>query len=193
MSQKNELPKTKDEKGRLLGGLSAQLGQTKSPITDARNISRLQSEFGMTQQQIAQEVGCSQGSISQVLSLLKLPEFLQERLHMNQVTFSTARLLVKLLKLKPDLEPALVKMKTITEDWVDGQYRAAQSANAGLDDLRQPDEDFREMLGLTPLPEPTPDNIALTVSLTNCNMAELRMGNEIEIKIDGQMYVISAS
>lgn len=182
-----------DEPGRLVGGLKYRMGKGKSnPMLDAWAIADLKQKFGWTQTEIAKHVGCVQPLISNKLALLTLPEHLQKRLYLKQITFETARILVRLLKLKPELADTLENMPKITAHWADTEYRAAQADDAGLLDMREPDTDRLEELGII-MPEPTtPESVVTSINLTNGDIAALQMGNEIEIQIDGQAYMLAA-
>lgn len=65
-----------------------------SPLERARAYRRLQLEFGMTQEQIAQRLHKSQSSIANTVRLLQLPEEVQASLARERITEGHARALL---------------------------------------------------------------------------------------------------
>ncbi|HET7206511.1 MAG TPA: ParB/RepB/Spo0J family partition protein [Terriglobales bacterium] len=66
-------------------------------MEQARAFARLSQEFGLTQEQIGQRVGCSRESVSNYMRLLKLPLEVQTMLLQGQLDFSMARVLLTVL------------------------------------------------------------------------------------------------
>jgi ParB family chromosome partitioning protein len=65
-------------------------------MEQARAFSRLSQDFGLTQEQIGQRVGCSRESVSNYMRLLKLPMEVQQMLIEGRLDFSMARVLLTL-------------------------------------------------------------------------------------------------
>jgi len=59
------------------------------PLEEARGFARLR-ELGLTQTQIADKVGCTQGNVSKKLALLKLPTAVQERVAEHRLSVADA-------------------------------------------------------------------------------------------------------
>ena len=66
-------------------------------IEQARAFARLSQEFGLTQEQIGQRVGCSRESVSNYMRLLKLPAEVQQLLLKGKLDFSMARVLLTIV------------------------------------------------------------------------------------------------
>jgi ParB family chromosome partitioning protein len=66
-------------------------------MEQARAFARLSQEFGLTQEQIGQRVGCSRESVSNYMRLLKLPPEVQQLLLEGKLDFSMARVLLTVL------------------------------------------------------------------------------------------------
>jgi ParB family chromosome partitioning protein len=66
-------------------------------MEQARAFARLSQEFGLTQEQIGQRVGCSRESVSNYMRLLKLPPEVQQMLLEGKLDFSMARVLLTVL------------------------------------------------------------------------------------------------
>lgn len=65
-------------------------------MEQARAFSRLSQDFGLTQEQIGQRVGCSRESVSNYMRILKLPMEVQQMLIEGRLDFSMARVLLTL-------------------------------------------------------------------------------------------------
>ena len=63
-------------------------------IEEAKAYKRLSSEFGLTQETIAERVGKDKSSVSNLLRLLNLPEKIQDFLSRDLITFGHARALL---------------------------------------------------------------------------------------------------
>ncbi len=68
--------------------------ENESPIDRARQIVLAKNKFGMTQNEIAEEMDVYPADISRIVSLLKLPESLQATLHNGHMTMQSALALV---------------------------------------------------------------------------------------------------
>src|SRR5882672_887899 len=67
-----------------------------NPLEEARAYQRLQTEFHLRQEDVAQYVGKDRSSIANALRLLKLPQVLQEDLETGRLTMGHARALLAL-------------------------------------------------------------------------------------------------
>ena len=67
-----------------------------NPLEEARAYQRLQTEFQLRQEDVAQYVGKDRSSIANALRLLKLPQVLQEDLEAGRLTMGHARALLAL-------------------------------------------------------------------------------------------------
>ncbi len=67
-----------------------------SPLEQAEAFRVLSNEFEMTQQQIAERVGLSRGSVANYMRLLKLPREVMELLANKSINFAKAKELLKL-------------------------------------------------------------------------------------------------
>jgi len=71
-----------------------------SPVEQARAYRRMASEFGLTQEDIAQRVGKSRSAVGNTMRLLALPEVALDALDAGRISEGHARLLVPL---EPDM------------------------------------------------------------------------------------------
>lgn len=67
-----------------------------SPLEEAAAYQRLMSEFGLTQEEVAERVGKSRPTIANALRLLKLPEAIKRDLSRGKLTAGHARVLLSL-------------------------------------------------------------------------------------------------
>ncbi len=67
-----------------------------NPIEQARALQRLQQEFGLTHEEVAQAVGKSRSSVTNLLRLNTLPEMVQQMLDNRQLEMGHARALLAL-------------------------------------------------------------------------------------------------
>jgi len=81
-----------------------------NPVEKARACSTLVHELGLTLEQVGRSVGCSTGTVSNLMSLLKLSEEILEFLERGQLRWShgTALLKVKDIEARPALARAAV-------------------------------------------------------------------------------------
>jgi len=95
-----------------------------NPIEEALGLKRLMKEFEINQQGVADAVGRSRTSVTNLLRLLKLPEKIQEWIHNGELTMGHARAIVTLPE---DMQLALSK-KSISKSWtVRDMEQAVQS------------------------------------------------------------------
>jgi ParB family chromosome partitioning protein len=101
-----------------------------NPLDEARAYQRLQTEFQLRQEDVAQYVGKDRSSIANALRLLKLPQVLQEDLEAGRLTMGHARALLALeseeaqLRLRDQILAAGLSVRE-TEAQVRTQRRAA--------------------------------------------------------------------
>ena len=95
-----------------------------NPIEEALGLKRLMKEFEINQQGVADAVGRSRTSVTNLLRLLKLPEKIQEWIHNGELTMGHARAIVTLPE---DMQLDLSK-KAISKSWtVRDMEQAVQS------------------------------------------------------------------
>ena len=97
-----------------------------NPIEQASSLARLANEFEMTHQQVADAVGRSRSSVSNLLRLLDLQDEVQEMLAAGDIDMGHAR--------------ALLSLKT------DQQITLARSAATGGQSVRQVEKKVRSLL-----------------------------------------------
>lgn len=83
-----------------------------NPIEEARGYRRLQSEFSLTQQEVAQAVGKDRSTVANMMRLLNLPDQVQRMLHDGQLTLGHAR---PLLALSSDAEMLRLARETVAK------------------------------------------------------------------------------
>jgi len=84
-----------------------------NPIETAIGLKRLLKEFELTQQAVADAVGRSRASVSNLLRLLKLPKSIQKELHAGKISMGHARAIISL----PESEQKKIIAKTIEKSW----------------------------------------------------------------------------
>ena len=84
-----------------------------NPIEIAIGLKRLLKEFELTQQAVADAVGRSRASVSNLLRSLKLPKSIQKELHAGKISMGHARAIISL----PEPEQKKVIAKTIEKSW----------------------------------------------------------------------------
>ncbi len=67
-----------------------------NPVDEAEGYRRLQSEFGLTQADVAEQVGKSRSAIANATRLLELPDEVQDLLRRNAITTGHAKVLLSL-------------------------------------------------------------------------------------------------
>jgi len=65
-----------------------------NPLETANSYKRLMEEFGLTYEEVAQQVGKSPSAVSNFLRILKLPIIVREALAQEKITFSHAKLIL---------------------------------------------------------------------------------------------------
>lgn len=84
--------------------------QDLNPIEEAQAYARLQDDFGLTQEQIAQAVGRDRATVANYIRLLKLPPAVQSDLLENRLSMGHARALLGLAASPPKLLAARAKV-----------------------------------------------------------------------------------
>jgi len=84
-----------------------------NPIETAIGLKRLLKEFELTQQAVADAVGRSRASVSNLLRLLKLPKSIQKELHTGKISMGHARAIISL----PESEQKNIIAKAIEKSW----------------------------------------------------------------------------
>lgn len=97
-------------------------------VEEATSYARLLSEFSLTQEELARQLGRSQSSIANKLRLLRLPAAIQEALIVGQLTERHARALLRLATQEQQLEAmGLIITQGMnvrqSEEWVEEQLR----------------------------------------------------------------------
>ena len=86
-----------------------------NPMEMARAYHRMMNEFGLTQDIIAQRVGCERSSIANVVRLINLPSEIQQLIETNQLSMGHAKVILGLPNQNEQLRVAqLVVSKTLS-------------------------------------------------------------------------------
>jgi len=86
-----------------------------NPLEEARALSRLIQEFGLTHQAVADAIGRSRAAVSNLLRLLELPGEVMELVEQRRIEMGHARALLGLNSRRQQLEvAALVAAKSLT-------------------------------------------------------------------------------
>ena len=84
-----------------------------NPLEEAQALQRLQKEFELTQQELAEAVGQSRVGITNKLRLLKLPEIVQDWMHDNLLTMGHVRAILTL----EESEQIRIAQQAIDQAW----------------------------------------------------------------------------
>lgn len=104
-----------------------------NPIEQARAYDRLSREFKMTQEQMAKRTGKDRASVSNFLRLLRLPEVVQKKVEIGELTFGHARALLalesaeQLLKAAQKISALSMSVRQ-TESYVQGLLNPEKAA-----------------------------------------------------------------
>lgn len=85
-----------------------------SPLEEAEGYKQLQTEFGLTQQQVAEAVGKDRSTVANLLRLLQLPVSVRRMVDGGQLTAGHAR---ALLGLEDGHRMAELAERAVAEDW----------------------------------------------------------------------------
>ncbi len=105
-----------------------------NPMEEAEAYQRLLTEFGWTQEELAQRVGKDRSSVANCLRLLRLPEIIQGDLRTGRLTMGHARALVSItateeqLRLRERILAESWSVRTTEEDVKRKRPRASRSA-----------------------------------------------------------------
>lgn len=136
-----------DDRQALFVGLVENLQREDlNPLEEASALQRLQTEFGLTQTELAAQLGKRQPEISRLLGLLELDAAVQTLLRSGQLTPTHARLLQTL----PPAEQARLARLAVTQGWsvqeLERQRAALASRPTGTVPVRQsPDPDLARL------------------------------------------------
>ena len=83
-----------DEESILLALVENLQREDLNPMETARAYSRMMNEFGLTQDIIAQRVGCERSSIANVVRLLQLPVEVQQMIEASQLSAGHAKVIL---------------------------------------------------------------------------------------------------
>ena len=83
-----------DEESILLGLVENLQREDLNPMEMARAFQRMMNEFGLTQDIIAQRVGCQRSSIANVIRLLNLPIEVQQLIESDQLSLGHAKVIL---------------------------------------------------------------------------------------------------
>jgi ParB family transcriptional regulator, chromosome partitioning protein len=114
-----------------------------NPMEQARAFERLSREFKMTQDQIAIRTGKDRASISNFTRMLRLPQYVQDRIESGELSFGHGKALLALSH-----HPDLVK----TSQKIVGSSLSVRQAEIMIQDLLFPEQNKKE-----PKPEPVID------------------------------------
>jgi ParB family chromosome partitioning protein len=127
-----------------------------NPLEEARALSRLIEEFGLTHQAAAEAVGRSRAAVSNLLRLTELAEEVKQLLEQRSIEMGHARALLSLTSRRQQIEVAgLVAKKGLSVRETEALVRrliapaAAQSAaSPGIDpDIRRLETELSDKLG----------------------------------------------
>ncbi len=101
LAGEDEVPVVVREEGTENGNLELALIENiqrhdLNPIEEANAYFRLTAEFGMTQEEVAKKVGRNRSTITNVLRLLSLPEFVQDDVIVGKLSEGHARVLLRI-------------------------------------------------------------------------------------------------
>lgn len=113
-----------------------------NPIEEARSYKKLNTEFDLTQEEIAERVGKARTTVTNKLRLLSLPDEVKEALMEGKITEGHARALLSLKdrkKILRELENILSSKKTVrdVEDTGKSRKRKKKELPAKYRDLRE--------------------------------------------------------
>jgi ParB family chromosome partitioning protein len=118
-----------------------------NPLEEARALSRLIEEFGLTHQSAAEAVGRSRAAVSNLLRLMDLADEVKELLEQRRIEMGHARALLSLTTRRQQIEVAgLVARKSLSVRDTESLVRRLLSApKAGAAPETSPDPDIRRL------------------------------------------------
>ena len=120
-----------------------------NPMDMARTYHRMMNEFGLTQDIIAQRVGCERSSIANVVRLINLPSEIQQLIETNQLSMGHAKVILGLPSQNEQLRVAqLVVSKVLSVRETEKLIESSPVAKKrGIKELRRtPWSDVEERL-----------------------------------------------
>ncbi len=137
-----------------------------NPMEEAEAYQQVLTEFGWTQEQLAQRVGRDRSSIANCLRLLRLPPAVQEDLRAGRLTMGHA---VALLALTTPAEQLRLRDEILAHSW----------------SVRTTEEAVQKRRGLTRTARRSPEMTALEEALQRALLTRVRItGNERRGKIE---------
>jgi ParB family chromosome partitioning protein len=118
-----------------------------NPLEEARALSRLIEEFGLTHQAAADAVGRSRAAVSNLLRLMELADEVKELLEQRRIEMGHARALLSLTSRRQQIEVAsLIAKKSLSVRDTESLVRRLLSpAKAGDPPEASPDPDIRRL------------------------------------------------
>ena len=118
-----------------------------NPLEEARALSRLIEEFGLTHQSAAEAVGRSRAAVSNLLRLMELADEVKELLEQRRIEMGHARALLSLTARRQQIEVAgLVARKSLSvRDTESLVRRLLAPQRAGSAPETSPDPDIRRL------------------------------------------------
>jgi ParB family chromosome partitioning protein len=118
-----------------------------NPLEEARALSRLIEEFGLTHQAAAEAVGRSRAAVSNLLRLMELADEVKELLEQRRIEMGHARALLSLTARRQQIEVAgLVARKSLSVRDTESLVRRLLSPQrAGKEPDTSPDPDIRRL------------------------------------------------
>jgi ParB family chromosome partitioning protein len=118
-----------------------------NPLEEARALSRLIEEFGLTHQATAEAVGRSRAAVSNLLRLMELADEVKELLEQRRIEMGHARALLSLTTRRQQIEVAgLVARKSLSVRDTESLVRRLLSApKSGAASETAPDPDIRRL------------------------------------------------
>jgi ParB family chromosome partitioning protein len=119
-----------------------------NPLEEARALSRLIDEFGLTHQAAAEAVGRSRAAVSNLLRLMELADEVKELLERRSIEMGHARALLGLNSRRQQIEvAALVAKKSLSVRETEALVRRLVAPAAAADGSRNtaPDPDIRRL------------------------------------------------
>lgn len=120
------------------------------PIEEATGYQRLATEYGLTQEQIAQAVGKDRATVANLMRLLKLPQSVQRLVSEGKLPMGHARVLVGLADPAKQIELAnLAVEKDLSTRQMESLGRAVQRASSKLGEpiaKTPPDPNERDLI-----------------------------------------------
>ena len=102
--------------------------QDLNPMEAARAYHRLISEFGLTQEEVAQRIGKDRSSIANISRLINLPSDIQQLVELGQLTTGHAKVILGL--------PTPLAQQSLARSIIDGQLSVRQAEKIASQDTK---------------------------------------------------------